>query len=46
MKQLKEIGQRAFEKEYPTLNFLKIFHRNYLGENDDRTDNEQTDSDL
>lgn len=39
MEQLKKVGQKAFEKEYPTLNFLKIFHRNYLGdEDDDRTD--------
>ena len=27
---LKEAGQRAFEREYPELDFLKIFHRNYL----------------
>lgn len=41
MKYLREVGQRAFEKEYPSLNFAKIFHRNYLGdEEDDRTDSE------
>ena len=39
MEQLKKVGQKAFEKEYPTLDFLKIFHRNYLGdEDDDRTE--------
>lgn len=38
MKQLKEIGQRAFQKEFPTLNFLKIFHRNYLGDDDNGGD--------
>lgn len=27
---LKKKGQEAFEKEYPNLDFLKIFHRNYL----------------
>lgn len=27
---LKQLAQRAFEKEYPDLNFLKIFGRNYL----------------
>lgn len=39
MELLRKEGQRAFEREYPSLNFLKIFHRNYLGdEDDDRTD--------
>ena len=31
---LRKIGQKAFEKEYPHLNFVKIFHKNYLGEED------------
>ena len=35
MKYLREIGQAAFEKEYASLNFLKIFHRNYLEKDDD-----------
>lgn len=35
MNQLKVIGQKAFQKEYPSLNFLKIFRRNYLGDEED-----------
>lgn len=27
---LKQIGQEAFEKTYPNLDFVKIFGRNYL----------------
>ena len=34
MEELRKIGQKAFQKEYPSLDFLKIFHRNYLGEED------------
>lgn len=26
---LKKVGQTAFEKHYPDLDFLSIFHRNY-----------------
>ena len=37
---LRKIGQQAFEKNYPTLNFQKIFHKNYLEDDeDDRNDN-------
>ena len=32
---LRKVGQQAFEKEYPSLSFSKIFHKNYLGEEDD-----------
>lgn len=28
--ELKALGQRAFEYHYPDLDFLSIFHRNYL----------------
>lgn len=35
-KNLKKLGQRAFIKTYPDLDFLSIFHKNYLtGEEDD-----------
>lgn len=30
MKKLRVIGQQAFQREYPDLDFLKIFGRNYL----------------
>ena len=29
MKELRKKGQEAFENEYPQLDFVKIFHRNY-----------------
>lgn len=32
MTYLRKIGQKAFEVNYPEENFLKIFHRNYLDE--------------
>ena len=40
MLHLRKVGQQAFEKAYPSLNFTKIFHRNYLGDEDDRDNNE------
>lgn len=30
MKYLREIGQQAFIKHYPELDFIKIFHKNYI----------------
>lgn len=34
MTRLRKMGQKAFEKNYPTLDFLKIFHYNYLDDDD------------
>lgn len=36
---LRKVGQMAFEKHYPSIKFEKIFHRNYLENDDDRDDN-------
>lgn len=36
---LRQVGQQAFEKAYPSIKFIKIFHKNYLGEEDDRNNN-------
>lgn len=33
--ELKKLGQRAFEYHYPDLDFLSIFHRNYLTEEEE-----------
>ena len=33
--ELKKLGQKAFEYKYPNLNFLDIFHRNYLYEEEE-----------
>lgn len=30
MDYLRKLGQEAFIREYPNLDFLKIFHKNYL----------------
>lgn len=30
MNYLHQLGQEAFMREYPNLDFLKIFHKNYL----------------
>ena len=30
MDKLREIGQKAFIENYPELDFMKIFHRNYI----------------
>lgn len=34
MLNLRKIGQRAFQREYPNIDFIKEFGRNYLDEND------------
>lgn len=33
--ELKQVGQKAFEEEYPYLDFMSIFYKNYLGGEDD-----------
>lgn len=33
--ELKQLGQKAFEKEYPYLDFMSIFYKNYLGGKND-----------
>ena len=38
MAYLRKIGQQQFNKFYPSLNFMKIFRRNYLDEEVDEDD--------
>lgn len=36
MDELHKYGQRLFNAKYPKLDFVKIFHRNYLEEGDSK----------